>query len=184
MRADRAEGALALLAVVAALAGCGDDETVDEPAPSAPERIELRSQAFADGAEIPERFTCDGDDVPPPLTWSGVPAETRELALVMEDPDAPDGTFVHWTIWGLSPKSRRIEQAATTGARQGENSFGDMGWGGPCPPEGDEPHGYEFVIYALREPLGLEAGAAPGEVRDAIADRAIARGLLVGRYGR
>jgi hypothetical protein len=152
---------------------------VEDEAPAAPGRITLESPAFDDGAEIPQRFTCDGEDAPPPLRWSGVPAAARELALVVEDPDAPDGTFVHWTVYGLPARAKGLDAGL-----EGENSFGDTGYGGPCPPEGDEPHRYEFLLYALSKPIGLDQGAAPGDVRDAIRERATARGLLTGTFGR
>jgi Raf kinase inhibitor-like YbhB/YbcL family protein len=177
--------ALVLTALVAApLGGCGDDD-VEGPAPAAPERIRLTSTAFAQGATIPVRFTCDGEDVAPPLEWTGVPAIARSLALLLEDPDAPDGTFVHWTLFDLAPSTTALRAGATpAGAREGKNSFGDEGYGGPCPPEGDRPHRYRFILYALRSELGLDAGAPPEDVRAAIDGQAIARGLLRGRFGR
>jgi Raf kinase inhibitor-like YbhB/YbcL family protein len=104
---------------------------------------------------------------------------------VVEDPDAPGGTFVHWTLYDLAPAVTSLrEDEVPAGAREGENSFGDRGYGGPCPPGDDEPHRYVFLLYALRSPLGLEAGASPPDVRSAIGDRAIARGRVTGRFGR
>jgi Raf kinase inhibitor-like YbhB/YbcL family protein len=170
--------ALVVLAI-AGLAGCGG-ESVEGPPPEAPETIELTSDAFADGGTIPDRYTCDGDDVPPGLRWDGVPTGARALALVMEDPDAPDGTFVHWTVLDIPPDAVTLPREAT----EGTNSFGDRGYGGPCPPEDDEPHRYVFLIYALEAPLGLEAGAQPDEVRAAIEREAMGRGQLTGRFGR
>jgi Raf kinase inhibitor-like YbhB/YbcL family protein len=171
--------------VAAAFAGCGGDDTVEGPPPAAPDRIRLTSPAFASGAAIPPRFTCSGDDVSPPLRWSGVPAEARSLALLLEDPDAPGGTFVHWTLFALAPTTTGLGAGEVPAdAREGKNSSGDEGYGGPCPPEGDEAHRYAFVLYALRSDPGLEAGADPEQVRDAIAGRAVARGELVGRFER
>jgi Raf kinase inhibitor-like YbhB/YbcL family protein len=182
-RAPAAGIVLAAL-VAAALTACGDD-TVEGPPPSAPDRIRLTSPAFAPDAAIPSRFTCDGEDVSPPVRWSGVPAETRSLALLLEDPDAPDGTFVHWTLFAIASTSTALREGEVpAGAREGENSFGDSGYGGPCPPEVDEPHRYTFVVYALRSAPELDAGASPDEVRAAISDLAIARGELIGRFGR
>ena len=168
-------------AVLAVLAGCGS-EKVSGPPPAAPERMALSSPAFAGGAAIPRRFTCDGDNVSPPLRWSSPPAGTRSLALLMEDPDAPGGMFVHWTVWGLAPTVKRLAPG-TSLPRVGTNSFGDRGYGGPCPPHG-QTHRYVFTVYALRSPLALPAGAEPGDVRAAIAKSAVARGQLTGRYGR
>lgn len=174
---------LATLPLLAA-AGCGG-EKVEGPPPAAPEELRLRSPAFADGVAIPARFTCEGENVSPPLSWSRVPAGARSLALLVEDPDAPGGTFVHWTLYDLARGATGLAAGRVPGgAREGENSFGEEGYGGPCPPEDDPPHRYVFTLYALDAPLGLEAGASPSEVRDALAERAIARGTLTGRFGR
>jgi Raf kinase inhibitor-like YbhB/YbcL family protein len=114
-----------------------------------------------------------------------VPSGARSLALLMEDPDAPGGTFVHWTLYDLRPSTATLPAGdAPSGARQGENSFGHTRYDGPCPPKGDKPHRYEFILYALREPLGVGAGAKPDDVRKAIEGRALARGQLAGRFGR
>jgi Raf kinase inhibitor-like YbhB/YbcL family protein len=177
-------GIAAATALLALLAGCGG-EKVEGPPPAAPQRIKLTSPAFAPGATIPKRFSCDGKGVSPPLAWRGVPADARWLALLVEDPDAPGGTFVHWTLFDIPTEVRRLRAGESpAGARSGDNSFGDRGYGGPCPPEGDAPHRYRFVIYALRDELGLDAGASPQDVRAAIGERALARGELTGRFGR
>ena len=170
--------------VVLLLAGCGGGDTVKGPAPAAPERIRLSSPAFADGAAIPRRYTCAGDDTAPPLRWTHAPAGTRSLALLLEDPDAPGGTFVHWTVYGLAPATTALDADLPAGAEQGKNSFGKGGYNGPCPPKGDKPHRYVFTLYALRSTPKLDAGAAPGDVRAAIAKDAVARGRLVGRFSR
>jgi Raf kinase inhibitor-like YbhB/YbcL family protein len=176
---------LALPAVGLALAACGGGERASGPPPAAPDRITLTSSAFDDGGTIPERFSCDGDDVSPPLAWSGVPDDARELALLVDDPDAPGGTFVHWVLFKLPADRDGLEAAELPqGARQGENSSGDTGYAGPCPPKGDEPHHYEFTLYALSAPLDLPNGAAADEVRDAVGRAAVARGQIVGRFGR
>ena len=175
---------LALPALGLALAACGG-EKVEGPAPAAPDRISLTSPAFTAGGTIPERFSCDGDDVSPPLRWTGVPDDARELALLVEDPDAPGGTFVHWALFKVKPGREGIAVAEVpAGAREGENSSGDAGYAGPCPPKGDAPHHYEFVLYALSSPIDLENGAAAADVRAAVKDGAMARGRLVGRFGR
>jgi len=172
-----------VLAVV--LAACGGGDTVEGPPPAAPDEITVTSTAFDEGATIPREFTCDGEEVSPPLAWSGVGGKARSLALLMEDPDAPSGTFVHWTVFGVAPDVDAFEAGRVPeGALEGENSFGDEGYGGPCPPGDDEPHRYVFTVYALDSDPGLEAGAKPDEVREAVADAAIARGQLTGRYGR
>ena len=165
-----------------ALAGCGDDK-VSGPPPAAPERIVLSSPAFSQGETIPKAFTCSGQGQSPPLRWRGVPPEARSLALLVEDPDAPGGTFVHWTAWDIAPGTSSLAAGAKP-PRQGRSSGGDTGWTPPCPPEGKGAHRYVFTLYALRARLGLESAAKPDEVRSAIGEQALARGDLTGRFGR
>lgn len=151
--------------------------------------LQLASDAFDDGASIPERFTCDGADVSPPLSITGVPDEARSLALVVDDPDAPAGTWVHWVLWGLPagrqelPEGISAEDAVLGGARQGTNGFGNLGYGGPCPPPG-KPHRYVFELHALREAPDLEAGATKEELLEAIALLTLETCQLVGHYRR
>ncbi len=176
---------LALPALGLALAACGGGDRVEGPPPKAPDRITVTSPAFAGGGTIPKRYSCDGDELSPPLRWSGVPAAARELALLVEDPDAPSGTFVHWVLFKLAPDLHGLAAGRVpAGARQGNNSAGDSAWAGPCPPGGDAPHHYVFTLYALRAPLSQPNGASADEVRTAVGDAAIARGQLVGRFGR
>jgi Raf kinase inhibitor-like YbhB/YbcL family protein len=170
--------------IVAALSACGGERATG-PAPEAPPGIELTSSAFDPGGPIPATYTCEGDDTSPPLAWDKTPDGTKQLALLVEDPDAPGDTFVHWTVYGIPSTARRFgESEPPAGSREGETSFGDVGYGGPCPPEGDKAHRYVFVLYALRSELDLERGAKPNEVRDEIADHALARGRLVGTFKR
>jgi hypothetical protein len=145
-----------------------------------PASISLSSPAL--GATIPRRFTCDGAGISPPLRWSGAPARAKELVLVVQDPDAPGGTFVHWTAFGIAPEP---SGALPAGAhpRSGRNSAGHTGWTPPCPPKGAAPHRYEFSLYALAKPSGLSAGARAADVRAALTG-ALARGGFTARYGR
>lgn len=171
--------ALALLA----LAGCGGGEKLDKGLPATSARLTLTSAAFADGQPIPRQYTCSGQGDSPPLAWSAVPKGTREEALVVIDLDA--GRFVHWSMWGIPPRVTALESGAVPpGAIQGENTFGHDRWDGPCPPEGDDAHRYEFTLYALSAPLGLKAGASPGAVRGALGSKALASGRLVGTFAR
>ena len=174
----------ALLAVTLLVPACGGGEKASAPLPTAGgASLELTSPAFSDGGRIPRRYTCDGDGISPPLSWSGVSREARELALVVEDPDA--GRFLHWTVLAIAATQTGFpEDTVSPGAVETDNSFGDPGWGAPCPPKGDAPHRYVFALYAARTPLGLDEQASPDEVRARLARVALARGTLTGRYGR
>jgi hypothetical protein len=149
--------------------------------------MELRSEAFQDEGVIPSRFSCEGDDISPPLSWKGVPPEARTLVLICEDPDAPLGTFVHWVLYDLPaqtpglPEGVPADAVVIGGARQGKNSFGGIGFGGPCPPTGPY-HRYYFTLYALDRPLGLESGAKKAEVEQAMEGRVLAKAQVMGRY--
>jgi Raf kinase inhibitor-like YbhB/YbcL family protein len=135
----------------------GQDASGRAASPTTATTLRLTSSAFENGAAIPTEYTCLGDDVSPPLAWTGVPAGTAELAVVVRDPDA-DG-FVHWVIAGLSPDLGGMARGnPPSQAVQELNDFGRQGWSGPCPPSGT--HNYDFRIYALAEPSGLAAGAA------------------------
>lgn len=142
----------------------------------------LESTAFLAGERIPRRFTCDGEDVRPPLAWSDPPAGTRELALLVDDPDAPGGAFLHYAAWGISPELRRLPEGAVAPA-EGRNGFGSVGWRGPCPPRGPE-HRYVFRLHALSRPIDAEPGSPRAEIEAQIAERTIGEAQLVGRYGR
>jgi Raf kinase inhibitor-like YbhB/YbcL family protein len=145
--------------------------------------LRLESPAFSDGDPIPTRHTCEGDDVSPPLAWSGVREGTRSLALIVDDPDAPFGTFVHWTGWGIDPGSGGLEAGASPPV-EGENGFGRDGYGGPCPPPGHGPHRYFHRLYALDAELDLEPGASREQLEDAIEGHVLAEARLVGTYER
>ena len=173
---------LCLLAAVAGLSACGGDEAEE---PKIPASIELTSPAFKSGAPMPRRFSCDDAELSPPLNWRKVPTGAKSLALVMDDPDAPGGTFVHWTVVDLPPDTSSLGAGEPpAGGQELGNSFGDEGYRGPCPPEDDEPHHYVFTIYALDAKLGLDAGTSAADARDAIGSHAIAEGRLTGRFGR
>lgn len=153
--------------------------------PSCMAGIELESTAFSDQDLIPRRHTKDGEDLSPPLTWSGIPDGTAELVLLCEDPDAPSGTFLHWLVTGIDPDSRGVGEGHTPPAGSpGTNGFGHKGWGGPRPPHGDKPHRYVFRLYALPGSVTLPDGADAEAVHRAVDHRKLAAGTLVGRYGR
>ncbi len=147
--------------------------------------IELRSPAFSDHATIPTRYTKDGEDLSPPLEWSGVPEGTAELAILCEDPDAPRRTFIHWVVSGIDPSVTALaEGEVPETAVEGRNDYGDIGYGGPLPPPGDPAHRYFFRIFAASEPLGLSPGGTADDLRRALEGRELARGTIVGLYQR
>jgi Raf kinase inhibitor-like YbhB/YbcL family protein len=177
---NTATGAVLILLMLACGAGCIAAE--DGP-PDLPPAITVTSPAFAEGGAVPARYTCDGEDISPPLNWTGVPPGTASLALVMDDPDAPVGTFTHWLVWNISPDTEGLaEGVAADGIVQGTSDFGTPGYGGPCPPDG--VHRYRFRILALDDVPALERGAGRGEVDLAVDGHIIAWGELEGTYGR
>ena len=176
------------LAVVllAACSTSGGSDTVALPAAGGARRIALSSSAFADGGRIPARYTCDGRGLAPLLQWS-TPDQPAEFVLLLTDPDAPGGTFVHWVIFGIPPQTQDVgEGQGPTGARQGVNGFGGLGYGPPCPPAGDKAHHYVFTLYGLSSvrTSGLESGAAAQEVLKAISCCIESEGTLTGVYQR
>lgn len=147
-----------------------------------PGHFKLLSPAFDSDERIPVRYTCQGDNVSPPLEFSGVPSDTQSLALVLHDPDAPNGDYLHWAIWDIHPGITDIpEGAVPLGAVEGRNDFGDQGYGGPCPPSG--VHHYEFDAYALDASLKLPAGSERDKVMAAIESHRLAKTTLVGTFG-
>jgi Raf kinase inhibitor-like YbhB/YbcL family protein len=142
----------------------------------------VSSPAFADGGDIPRRYTCDDADVSPPLRFASLPAGTVELALLATDPDAPSGNFVHWVGWGIDP-GRAALAAGEEPPGVGLNGFGRLGYGGPCPPKGP-PHRYVFTAFALSRRPDLAGGASAEDLIRATMGNVLAQGRLVGRYAR
>jgi hypothetical protein len=140
--------------------------------------MELTSSAFTDAGTIPDRYTCKGSDISPPLAIANVPTDTVSLALVMDDPDAPVGVWDHWVAFNIAPRETIPESVGNLGVG-GNNSWGRTGYGGPCPPSGT--HRYFFAIYALDTELDLAAGASKQEVLDALEGHLLAQATLVGR---
>ncbi|WP_019819366.1 YbhB/YbcL family Raf kinase inhibitor-like protein [Saccharomonospora saliphila] len=163
------------------------DPSIDEPPRAIAAELELRSPAFNDGTLIPDRYSRQGGNAVPPLEWTHVPDGTEELALVCEDPDAPGGTFTHWVLVEISPDTTGVGGSGDDvppGAARGRNSFGDLGWGGPHPPVGDEAHRYFFRLYAVDRPLGLDEGATADDVHAVADGHILATGTLVGLFAR
>lgn len=151
--------------------------------------FELTSSAFESGDPIPRRYTCEGEDLSPPLHWSVPPAATKSLVIIADDPDAPVGTWVHWVIYDLPLDLRELTEAVhpkdrlPNGALQGLNDFKRVGYGGPCPPPG-KPHRYYFTLYALDVTLNLKPRATKAQVLDASKGHVLAQAQLMGRFGR
>ena len=178
--------AIAVVGAGLALAACG-------PAPGVPGALAVSSPDFAAGAPIPARFTCGGPGRSPALAWGAPPRGTRSVAVLVLDPDAPNGSFVHWAVWGLPASLRALPEGAgrggsgagglPPGALQGRNGFGAIGYGGPCPPPG-AVHRYEFHVYALDDVPPLPQGAAAAQLPADLGGHVLAQGVVVGRYGR
>ncbi len=152
--------------------------------------IQVLSTAFHEGDAIPVQYTCDGENISPPLRWGRLPKGSQSLALICEDPDAPSGVFVHWIIFNLPPIVSDLPEAlpptetlVETGATQGLNDFNEIGYGGPCPPPGN-PHRYFFRLFALDAKLDLKPGATKSEFANAVEGHLIAMGHLMGTYQR
>ncbi|RII30394.1 MAG: YbhB/YbcL family Raf kinase inhibitor-like protein [Geobacter sp.] len=147
------------------------------------EKLNITSPAFAAGGAIPARYTCDGEGISPQLAIGTIPSGTKSLALIMDDPDAPMGTWVHWVVWNLPAQTREIqENSLPAGASQGKNSWSRNSYGGPCPPSGT--HRYFFKLYALDRVLNLGASADKSNLERAMEGHTLARGELMGTYRR
>jgi len=154
--------------------------------------FELTSDAFEDGRTIPTRHTCEGNDVSPPLAWSDPPDGTTSFALIVDDPDAPGRTWDHWLVYDLPRHARELPEGVGPAQRlehlgeaaQGRNDFGNTGWGGPCPPPGDDSHRYSFRLHALDAVLGLDPGVAKPALEEAMEGHVLATAELTGRFGR
>lgn len=147
-------------------------------------KLSLTSDAFQNGGAIPAQFTCDGADQPPPLGWGEPPEGTKSFALVVDDPDAPSGTFHHWGAFDIPASARSLAAGQSLGT-QAVNDFGKPGYGGPCPPPGHGLHHYHFKLFALgADKLGLPANVKVADVEAAASQRALGQGELVGTYER
>ena len=145
--------------------------------------MKIRSSAFENGNKIPMKYTCDGKDINPPLEFLETPPQTKSLALIVDDPDSPSGNFVHWIIWNINPKTTEIsEDSIPEGSTQGTNSFGNIGYGGPCPGSGE--HRYIFTLYALDTTLSLNKETEVNELKNAMENHILDQITLIGKYMR
>lgn len=166
-----------ILSALLAAAPCGGKEA------GKMKELTITSTAFNDGAPIPALYTCEGKDVSPPLAVGAVPSGARSLALIVDDPDAPAGTWVHWVVWNIPPDTREISEGRLPpGAVQGKNDFKRNAYGGPCPPSGT--HRYFFKLYALDTTLNLPNAATKSALEKAMQGHILARRQLMGTYRR
>jgi Raf kinase inhibitor-like YbhB/YbcL family protein len=182
---------LSLLATTA-LIGCSRESqpvpanVSAQPAQQQQSQMKVESAAFKEGQPIPRQYTCDGINISPPLEWSGVPKSAKTIAIIADDPDAPAGTWVHWVLYNLLAQNiGLVENVPATGELkaggfQGKNSFGKLGYGGPCPPSGT--HRYFFKVYAVDAELPLKAGVTKADLETAMQGHIVAQAQLMGTY--
>jgi Raf kinase inhibitor-like YbhB/YbcL family protein len=181
-RLRQAAWSVALLLAIAALPGCRDLIARGQT-------MNLTSTSFQDGSQIPAKYTCSGAGITPQLAWSAPPAKVMSFSLIVTDPDAPGRTFTHWVLYDLPAETRALPEGLPAlgqlpnGARQGRNDFGEIGYGGPCPPPGS-PHHYIFTLYALDAKLNLPEGATRAQVEAAMKGHMLASGRLIGLFQR
>ncbi len=190
-RLRRAFAYAGILALPLLLAACGSS---DQPAASndlatGAANVAVGSEAIAANALIPKEYTCEGANSSPPLHWTGTPAGARAQVVILDDPDAPGGTFYHWLVYDIPvsvaelPAGVPKDEVLANGAKQGKNDFGKPGYGGPCPPTGSEHH-YRFRVFALDTPLNLDSGRSAADVTKAMKGHILAFGELVARFSR
>jgi Raf kinase inhibitor-like YbhB/YbcL family protein len=181
---------LTITVLAITICGCGRHKESEEVRAERSQTmtITVSSSAFPEGGTIPAKYTCDGNDVSPPLKWTGVPEATKSLALISDDPDAPMGTWVHWVMWNIPPSVQELAENVPPkpelpdGSRQGISDFGRPGYGGPCPPSG--VHRYYFRVYALDTMLDLPGSTRKADLLRAIKGHILAEGQLMGKYSK
>ena len=182
-----------MLAFLLTLSACQGAQPGQPAQPQQPTQtvaeMQIQSSAFPAGGTIPQRYTCDGNDISPSLSWAEPPAGTQSLALIFDDPDAPAGTWDHWVLFNIPATVRSLSEGIPPNevvegvGTQGNNSWRRLGYGGPCPPKGST-HRYEFKLYALDTALDLDPGASKRDLEKAMSGHILATGQLLGRYGR
>jgi Raf kinase inhibitor-like YbhB/YbcL family protein len=171
----------AACAAVAAASGCSGDGERAAPPTGGAGVITVTSPAFDDGQPIPQKYTCDGEEVSPPLAWSGVPSDAAALALVVDDPDAPGGTYVHWAVANIDPAQHGVDEGSVpAGGVEIANSSGGASYAGPCPPSGT--HRYRFTVYGLDSDVDAPPDAGLDAVFSAIDGASVGQGTLTGSY--
>ena len=163
-----------LLLLIASFSGCLQEKPAN--------KMSITSSAFQDQGDIPSIYTCDGEDIHPPLEFHGIPNDTVSLVLIMDDPDA--GYFTHWIIWNIPPNTTGFKEGENLSYPEGVNDFGFIGYGGPCPPKNGGKHHYKFTLYALDTTIDLPRGATREQVDSKIKGHIIDKAELTGLYGR
>jgi Raf kinase inhibitor-like YbhB/YbcL family protein len=173
-----------LISILVALTGAGcASSTQQTPEGENLMTIQLTSTAFSEGSTIPQKFTCAAENISPALSWTGIPTNTQSLALIVDDPDAPSGTWVHWVLYNLPPDQGSLPEGVQGVGTPGTNDFRKLGYGGPCPPPG-KPHRYYFKLYALDMVLNLQSGVTKADVEKAMNGHVLAQGQLMGKFSR
>ena len=173
-----------VIIIVSAFSGCTEEEQTangDENGQTDLDTIELSSSAFENGDTIPIKYSCDGEDIIPPLTFGDSPENTTSFAIILDDPDAPGGTFVHWLVWNIPSTVTGFSEGEDITYPQGINDFEEQEYGGPCPPVGST-HRYYFRFYALDTMLDLDAGATRSQLENAMEGHVLAEGQLMVTY--
>jgi len=181
---------VAIFAIIATIIGGCDISAKNQPRQKGDDKmgITVSSPAFEEGGMIPSEYTCDGENMSPPIHWEGIPEEAKSIAVISDDPDAPVGTWVHWVIWNIPHDSNGLakkllkEKVLPNGTKQGINDFGKYGYGGPCPPSGT--HRYYFKVYALDIKLEISNNSKKKDLLKAMDGHILAEGELMGRYKR
>ena len=172
-----------LFTLLLSAAGCSKKTPEETREGEADMAIQLTSKAFTEGDNIPKRFTCDGTNTSPQLAWTGIPNGSKSLALIMDDPDAPGRTFVHWVLYDLPPDLIELAEGYKGVGVAGVNSYRKTSYNGPCPPPGST-HRYYFKLYALDAALNLSSGSTKEDIEKAMQGHILAWGQLMGKYGR
>jgi Raf kinase inhibitor-like YbhB/YbcL family protein len=172
-----------LLALLAITFGCKGQAVTTTTEGDLQMTMQLTSSVLVEGGSIPKQYTCDGLNTSPDLAWTGVPSETKSLALIVDDPDAPAGDWVHWVLYDLPPDLTSLPEGVQGIGTQGVNDFRKTSYGGPCPPRGSK-HRYFFKIYALDQEIGLQTGMSKATLEKAMQGHVLAQGQLMGIYSR
>ena len=175
-----------IITIIFSVCGCiGEDKNNDnneEELEKGFGNMTLSSPAFENGEKIPAKYTADGEDISPPLTFGEIPKNAQSLALIMDDPDAPGSTWVHWLVWNIPPDRNDLSEGEKLPFTHGTNDFGTLVYGGPSPPSGT--HRYYFKLYALDIMLDLEEGATKKQLLEAMDGHELAKAVLMGKYNR